>query len=117
MKIPCGLAEDLLPLYLDQVCSPDSEALVQEHLDHCPACRQRLEALRQRGREEEEELQALQKARADWRRGRRRARWKGVLTALVVLILGACALWYVCQGAPVHGQPPEAARYVEEVWG
>ena len=24
MKIPCGLAEDLLPLYLDQVCSPDS---------------------------------------------------------------------------------------------
>ena len=116
MKIPCGLAEDLLPLYLDQVCSPDSAALVQAHLHHCPACRQRLASLRQGGREEEEELQALQKARADWQRGRRRARWKGVLTALVVVFLGACALWYVWQGAPMKGEVPEGARYVEEVW-
>ena len=115
MRILCGLVEDLLPLYLDQVCSPDSEALVQEHLDHCPACRQRLEALRQREKGEEEELEELQKARAAWQRGRRRARWKGILTALVVLILGACALWYVCQGAPVHGQSSETDRYVEEV--
>ena len=119
MKIPCGLAEDLLPLYLDQVCSPDSEALVQEHLDHCPACRERLEVLREKQKEREEkgELEELQKARTAWQCGRRRARWKGALTALVVLVLGACCLWYICQGAPVRVQDPEATRYVGEVWG
>ena len=42
MNVPCGLIQDLLPLYYDQVCSQESRSLVEEHLAGCPACRQRL---------------------------------------------------------------------------
>lgn len=43
MKLTCNIVQDLLPLYQDKVCSPDSRAAVEEHLKNCPACRGGLE--------------------------------------------------------------------------
>ncbi len=40
MKMECQVIEDLLPLYLDNVCSERSNALVQAHLNECEKCRQ-----------------------------------------------------------------------------
>ena len=37
--ITCGMAADLLPLYLDGCCSADSRAALEAHMDTCPACR------------------------------------------------------------------------------
>ena len=37
--ITCGMAADLLPLYLDGCCSADSCAALEAHMDTCPACR------------------------------------------------------------------------------
>ena len=45
MDRPCEIVDDLLPLYLDGVCSAESRRLVGEHLAACPACRQRREAM------------------------------------------------------------------------
>ena len=33
----CGIIQDLLPLYYDDVCTPASKELVQRHLEHCAA--------------------------------------------------------------------------------
>lgn len=38
MKLPCALVRDLLPLYHDQVCAPESCDAVEEHLKDCEAC-------------------------------------------------------------------------------
>ena len=38
-KIPCEIIQDLLPLYLDDVCSPKSKILVEEHMQECEECR------------------------------------------------------------------------------
>lgn len=38
MNVTCRVIEDLLPLYTEQMTSPDSQALVEEHLDTCAAC-------------------------------------------------------------------------------
>ena len=45
-QLPCGIIRDLLPLYQDGVCSPESREAVQAHLADCAACREELEALR-----------------------------------------------------------------------
>ena len=42
MNISCKIAEDLLPLYLDDSCSEDSRAALEEHLKDCPSCRMKL---------------------------------------------------------------------------
>lgn len=39
MKYPCELVRDLLPLYQDEVCSPESRVIVEEHLKECQPCR------------------------------------------------------------------------------
>lgn len=37
--LSCEVIKDLLPLYYDGVCTPDSFALVHEHLQKCEKCR------------------------------------------------------------------------------
>ena len=45
-QITCGMAADLLPLYLDGCCSADSRAALEAHMDACPACRAQYAQLR-----------------------------------------------------------------------
>ena len=44
--ITCGMAADLLPLYLDGCCSADSSAALEAHMDACAACRAQYAQLR-----------------------------------------------------------------------
>ena len=37
-KISCDIIKDLLPLYIDGVCSSDSIDVIEEHLKECPLC-------------------------------------------------------------------------------
>ena len=46
MELACRVIEDLLPMYYDGICSRESAALVEEHLNGCPHCRQKLSDLR-----------------------------------------------------------------------
>jgi hypothetical protein len=40
MSYPCEIIKDLLPLYVDEVCSEESRAAVAAHLAECGACRE-----------------------------------------------------------------------------
>ncbi len=39
MKYPCKMIQDLLPLYLDGVCSEESKKAIEKHLSECPDCK------------------------------------------------------------------------------
>jgi len=45
-KLPCNVILDLLPLYADEVASPESRMLIEQHLSECPNCRKALEDIR-----------------------------------------------------------------------
>ena len=38
IELPCSVVTDLLPLYQDGLCSPESKALIEAHLQTCKAC-------------------------------------------------------------------------------
>ena len=40
-NITCGIAEDLLPLYIDGCCSKDSQQAVEEHMKTCQKCKEK----------------------------------------------------------------------------
>lgn len=44
MKVSCKLVEDLLPLYIDGVCSEDSSMIVKEHITQCAECSDKFKA-------------------------------------------------------------------------
>ena len=41
----CEIIRDLIPLYLDNVCSEDSRKLVEDHLSECSECRKYMKEL------------------------------------------------------------------------
>lgn len=46
MKVTCDIINDLIPSYIDNVCSEDSRKLVEEHIKHCPKCAKELEYMK-----------------------------------------------------------------------
>lgn len=43
----CDVVQDLLPLYIDDVCSGASANVIRAHLEECPKCREMLRFLRE----------------------------------------------------------------------
>lgn len=91
MKVPCGVIKDLLPLYQDNVCSQESRALVEEHLESCPHCRTELQAMGQsladhRATEYLNEAEAIQKLSRRWERGMVKSLLKGIGIGLIVVV-------------------------------
>ena len=46
MKYNCEIIKDLLPLYVDNICSNQSRKIVEEHLDECPKCQTYLQEIK-----------------------------------------------------------------------
>ncbi|MDE7299408.1 MAG: zf-HC2 domain-containing protein [Lachnospiraceae bacterium] len=46
-ELNCNVVKDLLPSYMDGLCSEDSRRLVEQHLQTCPDCRSFVEMLRE----------------------------------------------------------------------
>ena len=45
MKTSCNIIRDLLPLYVDNVCSKESRKMIDEHLEGCSACKAYLDSM------------------------------------------------------------------------
>ena len=43
----CNVIKDLIPLYIDGCCSPESADLVRAHIDGCEECRSLWETMKQ----------------------------------------------------------------------
>lgn len=84
MKLPCALVRDLLPLYHDQVCAPESRAAVEEHLKDCEACQGVCRAL---GDAPGEGAPACSLEAAALRQVKKRIRLRYIFIAVCVLLL------------------------------
>ena len=45
MKYDCEIIQDLLPLYIDDVCSIKSKVVIEEHILECSKCKELLSEL------------------------------------------------------------------------
>lgn len=126
MKYPCNLIRDLMPLYHDQVSSPESSAAVEAHFQECAACREYYEKLC--GSDEIEPLaydEEMSRQIAESYRQVKRKNRRKIVRAVVIALLVA-AVWYLAIGAlalglfanltdsaeiQVHSDIAEYARY------
>ena len=46
MKMKCSVIQDLMPSYVDEICSQDSRDMVEEHVAECEQCKARLEKIK-----------------------------------------------------------------------
>lgn len=109
MKTPCSVIRDLLPLYQDGVCSPESRQLVEEHLEECETCRaewERMSAPIPTAHPQVEERTVAQAASSAWKRGRQRAFRKGFVIAAVL-----AAVTCLCMAILFSSQKPPFEFY------
>lgn len=46
MKVSCNVIQDILPLYVENIVSEDSEQIIEEHLDSCEKCKKYLDEIK-----------------------------------------------------------------------
>ncbi len=103
MKISCEIIKDLLPLYHDQVCSEESNQLVEEHLKQCNQCKKELEKYNSDFKcssNDIEEAKTISKIAEKWRKDKKVAFAKGSLI-LSVMASFACIIVYNIIGTKV----------------
>ncbi|MCM1119067.1 MAG: zf-HC2 domain-containing protein [bacterium] len=87
-KLNCEIIKDLIPSYLDGICTPSSREAVEEHMAECAQCRDSLELLRNTEIEEtrlnQSELNHLKKIK--WHMMRKSMLIVGGLAALFILL-------------------------------
>ena len=100
MKTSCEIIKDLLPLYHDNVCSENSRALVDEHLEECDSCRQLLESISNEISHTvsmENEARPLKAIQVIWKRKLVRSFLKGALITLLIFAASFGGYWVLTQ--------------------
>ena len=115
MKVPCNVIRDLLPLYHDSVCSPETAALVEEHLKDCDACQEEFHKLQANllplplpvPGKEEQKAEGLAKVKKVLRK-------KRVIVAAIVaaVTIVLCYGGYLFLHLPIMGGPIESVHSV-----
>lgn len=88
-NVPCGVIQDLLPLYCDGVCIEETLELIQSHLHGCDRCREELRLMQLPVNFEEDtvEIDAAKAASVFWKKNKQSAFRKGMGIMLVLLFL------------------------------
>lgn len=101
-KLDCPIVRDLLPLYIDQVTSPETTQAVEDHLAACPACRRERDGLQGDLPEPPpQETATAQQFGTMMRRIKRKEAWKAALSVLLVFAAIAGGL-FVIFGLPLQ---------------
>lgn len=102
MNLPCETIQDLLPLYHDHVCSPQSRQMVDGHLSSCEKCQGELAALRSevQGVGTMENTKPMKDIAKQWKRDKKTSFLKGSLLVSILASL-SCILAYQAIGSYV----------------
>lgn len=95
MEKTCEIIKDLLPLYIDGVCSEDSKNAVEEHIKTCEDCKRELEDYRgEITAVERQEEEVIKKISSRWKKSKTKALFSGIFIMAVIGILGIAVLCY-----------------------
>lgn len=94
-EITCSVVKDLLPLYVDDALSPDSRAVVEEHLEGCEGCTEYYHLLKTWERDHIKMKSADDKAVLKKIKGRiKRRRLAAILATAVCVAALAAGVFY-----------------------
>jgi len=92
MKITCEIIKDLLPLYIDDLCSDDSKTAIEEHVAICDNCQSELQVMQlsiptnniEQNLNEAAVVKMLSK---EWKKSKWKSLLKGIVYTLIVVAI------------------------------
>ncbi len=113
MKVTCGIVEDLLPLYMEDMCSEESKAALEEHIEACPACSEKAARMKNGAVIPQMKNQDRRFPIADYVKKVKRHRIRVGISAALICALAVCVL--VLLGLTIIDMRREANPYIFEV--
>lgn len=110
MKTNCKIIEDLLPLYIDGVCSNESKVIVEEHLKECEACNEKLRAQKSEIIVSDNIIKENLMAKKPFKRIKRYQR----ITIYTLLVVMIASIVFLNSNLILHGN---TERYIERMTG
>lgn len=86
IKYNCEIVQDLIPLYQDDVCSPSSRELVEQHLKECDVCKNMAAKLMNYDIDDKLVYEKNQVLRTHEKKERNKAFTIGIVTAAILLV-------------------------------
>lgn len=135
MKINCGIAKDLLPLYVDEVCSQESKGAIEEHLSECQDCKNYYEQLKAptpyyneeniKKEFEQKQISSLKSAKKKWKKSKRIFCIAGIIVGIIAVyaarkilllagVMGALVVSSMATKPEVHVDPAEYRTLIGE---
>ncbi|MFJ8099972.1 MULTISPECIES: zf-HC2 domain-containing protein [unclassified Lysinibacillus] len=96
----CNIIKDLLPSYIDGICSEDTTKVVEEHLHHCEECRLYLEVMEQPTNDILPEEVII--AKAPFKRINKKRRIQVLISILITFIITIIGSFVVQEVGAVH---------------
>ena len=90
MKLPCAVVRDLLPLYAEKLTEDETRKMVDEHLEGCPECRQKLAEIETRAISAVESAKPLMALKREIRK----RRWYAAIIAALFVFVGLYTYFY-----------------------
>ena len=102
MKHSCNVIRDLLPLYVDEVCSVESRRMIEEHLKECSECKAYMESMSDDAPKEKKLIQIdpedENRKASSLRSIKKKIQRKQLLTAVITVLIIVCVSFAVIGG-------------------
>lgn len=79
----CNIIKDLLPSYIDDICSEDTAKLVEEHIQHCKECKMCLNRMQQQTGFVQQKPKEIEKAISPFKKINKKRRIQ-VITSIII---------------------------------
>ena len=103
MKLPCAVVRDLLPLFAEKMTEPETQTLIEEHMQECPECRNKYAEIENGGiPAKEATVNTLAPLETLKKEIRRRKWYTAVIVGLVVLVIAIVYVYHTGSMMPVE---------------
>lgn len=102
MNITCDIIRDLLPSYVDEICSEDSKKLIEEHLEVCENCRQQAAAMKTPVAYQELSLSETEKAQEPFKKIKKKNFFHVLAAVIFTGIICICCGMVIQEVGVVH---------------
>ncbi len=82
----CNIIKDLLPSYIDGICSEDTVKVVEDHVQHCEECKMYVNRMQQQTTYVQQQPKEIEKAITPFKKINKKRRIQ-VITAIVITFL------------------------------
>lgn len=115
MKLNCSIVDDLLPLYLEDLCSRDSKDALEDHLQACSVCREKFARMKNNDIFSDTQKPEPKLPMAEYARKVKRHRLRiGILAALLCVLVSCVLTLCGLAAMDMHRQANPTVHEVEE---